>query len=347
MKKILLSLSFLTLSLGFAHTNFAAQSSKTIVAKVNGQNIYEEDVVNKDKINMSRILLKLYEVKKEITDSIIEEKVLESAAKKHSLTVEKYLNKEVSDKVPEPSEAELKLRYQAQKKRYFKDKTYEDVKPFLKQQYTIQKRQILYKRLITKLMKEANVQYLMKKPEIPRIDVTIRKDDYAQGPKNAPITLVEFSEFQCPFCVRARPTVNQILKTYKGKVRYIFKDFPLSFHKHAKAASNAVYCAGDQGKYWEYNKKLWAFQKSQKTTKNLSDEVYKNIAKELDLDADAYGKCISSNKFFKRIDQNQKDGLESGVSGTPAYFINGKFISGAQPYSKFKQIIDEELKLKK
>ena len=167
----------------------------------------------------------------------------------------------------------------------------------------------------------------------------------AMGDPNAPVVIVEFSDYQCPFCLRHyQQTMPQLKKDYidTGKVRYVFKDFPLSFHKQAMPASMAAECAGEQGKYWEMHDKL--FSEREKWNENPDvNNVMKQFAEELDLDMDAFNACFDSQKYKDEILADQQEGIAAGVQGTPAFFINGQFISGAQPYQVFKQIIDQIL----
>lgn len=162
-----------------------------------------------------------------------------------------------------------------------------------------------------------------------------------KGNLNAPVTIVEFSDFQCPFCGRfAKETLPLIEQNYieTGKVKLIFKDFPLPSHQFAQKASEAAECAGDQGKYWEYHDILFRNQN------DLRKNDLKNYAKQLNLDTSLFNECLDSGKYKKAVQDDLNEGIKLGVKGTPAFFINGKFVSGAQPYSVFKQMIEEKLR---
>jgi protein-disulfide isomerase len=165
------------------------------------------------------------------------------------------------------------------------------------------------------------------------------------GDPNAPITIVEFSDYQCPFCLRHfQQTMPQLKKEYidTGKVRYVFKDFPLSFHQQAVPASLAAECAGEQGKYWEMHDKL--FESRDEWNENPEvDEIMKRLAQEIGLDMDQFNACYDSQKYYDEIMADMQEGIAAGVQGTPAFFINGQFLSGAQPYEVFKQILDQML----
>ena len=173
-----------------------------------------------------------------------------------------------------------------------------------------------------------------------KVDVSV-DDDAMKGKKDAPVTIIEFSEYQCPFCKRfIDDAYPKIIKDYvdTGKVKYVFRDFPLGFHDQAKPAAMAAECAGDQGKYWEYHDLLFKNQAS------LSAANYKKWAKDLKLDTTKFDACVDTNKHKAEVEKDFADGQKAGVSGTPAFFINGKMISGAQPYSVFKAEIEAALK---
>jgi len=168
---------------------------------------------------------------------------------------------------------------------------------------------------------------------------SITKDDHIRGNINATVTLVEFSDFECPFCERIYPTMNQILKDYKDKVRLVYKHFPLGFHPNAQKAAEASECASDQGKFWEYHDKIFENQPS-----GLSLEKFKQWAKDLGLNSGKFNDCLDSGKYAQKIQTDFQEGSQKGVNGTPATFINGQLVSGALPYDSFKQIIDNLLK---
>jgi protein-disulfide isomerase len=159
----------------------------------------------------------------------------------------------------------------------------------------------------------------------------------SKGPKNAPLTVVVFSDFQCPFCSRVEPSLAQLEKDYPGKVRIVWKNFPLDFHPNAKPAANAAHAAGEQGKFWEMHAKLFANQSQ------LDRATYEKYAQELGLDMAKFKAALDSNKFDSVIAADMKQGAEVQVTGTPATFINGRKIEGASPYETFKKLADQEL----
>ena len=171
----------------------------------------------------------------------------------------------------------------------------------------------------------------------PRYEVAIAAHDPSRGPANAPITIIEFSEYQCPFCARVTPTLKAIEQKYAGKVRLVFKDFPLQNHQQAPKAAEAAHCAGDQGKYWELHDRLFANQQL------LQVPELKKHAAAVGLDQAAFDQCLDSGKHTENVQADIEQGSQMGVGSTPTLYINGRLVTGAQPLALFESIIDEEL----
>ncbi|MDX1402649.1 MAG: thioredoxin domain-containing protein [Kiloniellales bacterium] len=161
------------------------------------------------------------------------------------------------------------------------------------------------------------------------------------GPADAEITIVEFSDFQCPFCKRVTPTMEQLVKDYNGKVRVAFRQHPLSFHKNAMSAAKASLAANAQGKFWEMHDALFENQR------DLSDENIKKLAKELGLNMKQFEADWKSNKFDAQIEEDIKFARANGATGTPAFFVNGVYVKGARPIAYFKEVITKLQEAKK
>jgi len=194
----------------------------------------------------------------------------------------------------------------------------------------------LYRKLDSKA--DANVKSAQK--EVERVNVSA-EDDPTKGSKNAKVTIIEFADYQCPYCgyffTKVLPEVEKnYIKT--GKVKFVYRDFPLNFHQNAQKAAEAAECADKQGKFWQYHDKLYQDQKV------LDTESLKKYAAELKLNTDSFNKCLDSGEMAGEVQKDFEDGTKYGVSGTPSFFINGIPLEGAQPYSAFEEIIKEELK---
>lgn len=179
-------------------------------------------------------------------------------------------------------------------------------------------------------------------PAAPAPPAVVQFDDLegkpSLGSPKAPVTLVEFSDFQCPFCKRVGPTLKQLMKNYPGKVRRVWRHYPLSFHIGSDRIHEASQCAQEQGKFWEYHDKIFETQGSPR-----DDATLTGLAKQLSLNQKKFEKCLASRKYKEFIQKEIARGNQVGVQGTPAVFVNGKLVSGAQPYENFDQIVKQEL----
>jgi len=180
-----------------------------------------------------------------------------------------------------------------------------------------------------------------------RVDVSA-DDDPSLGNKNAKVTIIEFSDYQCPFCRTFwKESFSQLKKEYidTGKVKFVYRDYPLSFHPMAEPSAQAGECADDQGQYWEFHDKLFGEEdKKGQGTVTYTVQDLKLWASQIGLDQAKFNQCLDSNKHKAEVQKDFDDGNSAGVSGTPSLFINGRLVVGAQPYASFKAIIDEELK---
>jgi protein-disulfide isomerase len=306
----------------------AAGDSSTVVAMIGTQPVTMAEL---DKSAAA----KLYEVREQALESLISDRILEPAAKKENLPVDQFIRKQVEAKVPLVSEKEAADFFEKNKERMppqFRDKKFEEVKNEIVQGLTGQKRQEAVGGIIDEIRAKAGVKILLQAPKVEVAAVGPSK-----GPADAKVTIVEFSDFQCPFCSRGRQTIDEVTKAYGDKVRVVFRDFPLSFHENAKKAAEAGQCANEQGKFWAMHD--WMFDNQ----KSLEVPNLKEAAKKLGLDSAKFDQCLTSGKFASAVEDNIKAGTTAGVRGTPAFFVNGVFLNGALPFDKFKTEIDRAL----
>jgi protein-disulfide isomerase len=273
----------------------------------------------------------VYDTKKQALEQILVRKLVEQKAKAEGITPEELWKREVVDKVKPPEEAEMKAFYDQQKARQ-QLPPYDQIKERIAQYLSQGGQQKAQAEFVERLKAEAKVEILLVAPR-----VVVAATGPSKGADKAPVTIIEFSDFECPFCVKAEDTVKQVMREYEGKVRLVYRDFPLPFHPHAQKAAEAAHCAGDQGKYWDMHELLFANQQA------LAVDDLKGRAKKLGLDSGKFDKCLDSGEKAKLVEENKRAGSEVGVSGTPAFFVNGILISGAQPFSEFKSVIDKEL----
>jgi len=279
----------------------------------------------------------LYEARRAALDEIVALTLMDGAAKAQGIDRSELVEKEITAKVPAVTEAEVAAWYQANQARVQGaplDQVRQPIRAFLTQE----RMQTLREQYVDELKSKTPVRVML---EPPRQKVAIEKASPVRGPADAPIEIVEFSDFQCPFCQRVGPALTQVLNTYGDRIRLVYRQYPLPNHPNAKQAAEAGMCANEQGKFWPYHDRLFANQQ------RLGASDLKQHAVDLGLDAPRFNACLDSHKYVPLIDADISAGNASGVNGTPAFFINGRMLSGAQPFEAFKKIIDDELALKK
>jgi len=280
-------------------------------------------------------LTQRYSTESQGVDQLLVQKLVEAEAAKRGVETEALIKEEVESKVDAPTEAEIQQMYAAMQ-RQLRGAPLDQVHDQVAAQVTQRKQADQFSTWVDGLKKEAGATTSLPFPDMPRIAVDV-DDDPSKGPADAKVTIVQFAEYQCPYCGKANTTVNELLKNYDGKIHVVFRDFPLSFHPRAIPAAVAANCAGAQGKYWDMHDLLMDHQRQ------LEDTDLEGYAKQVGVDMDQWKTCLSDPKIKQEISADMAAGSAVGVSGTPAFFINGIMLSGALPYDMFSQIIDKEL----
>ncbi len=264
---------------------------------------------------------------------LLEERLLQAEAAQRGIPKDQFLKSELQGKVKDPTEDDVKAYYEANKERInqpllqISSKIYDYLKA---QNYNTAR-----EALVEKLKQSHGVTVLLQ-PLRSSVDTDGRP---STGPVEAPVTLVEFSDFQCPYCARLYQTLHQIVKQYGTRVRLVYRNFPLSqLHPFAEKAAEAGLCASDQGQFWQMHDLIF------QTQSQLKDEDLKAKAAQLKLDVEAFNSCLASGKNADKVKQDLYAGYKLGVTGTPALFINGRFVNGAVPFEDIAKNIDEELK---
>jgi len=305
---------------------------KEPLAVVGGQTIYDDDLVPFVQGQVFQLRLQEYEVKSKALENLVNQKLLEAEAKKKGIPTEKLLEQEVDAKVAEPTEAELQALYIVQKEQLRKsfDEIKAQLQQLLKQAKLQQARQDYYKRL----REQAGVSIFLQKP---KVEVAYDPARLRGNPK-APVVIVEFSDFQCPYCRSVQPTLKNLLAKYEGRVSLSYRDLPLrDIHPQAQMAAEASRCAGEQGKFWEYHDLLF------ENPNKLNREGLVEQVRSLKLDEKQFDSCLSSGKYKAQVEQDRQLGLRAGLTGTPGFFINGNMLSGNLPQDSFEKVIQSEL----
>jgi protein-disulfide isomerase len=280
----------------------------------------------------ARLSQVLYEARRDAIDEIASNWLLDQEAKARAIDRSALIENEITAKVAVPSEDDIKNWYEANPARV-QGAPLEQIRgailAFLTQERTLAARD----QFINVLKAKTPVRILL---EPPRTKIAAEGRP-SRGPANASVEIIEFSDFQCPYCLRAYPIVKQVLNTYGNRVRLVYRHYPLPNHPDARPAAEAAACAAEQGKFWEYHDRLFEHQAK------LGNAELKQYATDVGLESRQFIECLEARKYQKDVDADLAAGRDAGISGTPGFFINGRPLDGAQPFEAFKTIIDEEL----
>lgn len=327
----------------------AAQSPKAqggatpeVVATVGGQPITLADV---DRIALkepasafggAKLEQALFMARQAAVDEIVGNRLMDAEAKSRGVTRAALVEQEIAAKAPNPKDADVTAWYQANPARV-QGAPLEQVREPIRSLLIQERMNAARTSFIDALKRKTPVTISL---EPPRVEVADGGRP-AKGPANAPVEIIEFSDFQCPFCQRAYPTVQQVFSTYGDRVKFVYRHYPLPNHPNARPAAEAAACAQDQGKFWEYHDRLFT------NAARLSDADLKQHAVTIGLDTAKFNNCFDTHQHKADVDADVAAANEAGVTGTPAFFINGRSLEGAQPFEAFRRVIKEELARKK
>jgi len=333
----LLTAALLVLAAAFqvgpAATGSPAPSGAPL-AILDGQPITASDIEPIGGANLTNARLQWYTAQRGAVEEAITRRLLEKEAKARNISVAELLKAEVESRITPVTPQEQKSFYDANKQRYFANvpepEALKQIEMGLGQQ-RMQQRRAEYAQ---SLRARANVRMLLEPPRA----VVSADDDPARGPANAPVTIITFSDFQCPYCSRVNPTLARLKDRYGDSIRVVFRDFPiLQIHPQAAKAAEAGQCAHDQNKFWEMHDLMFADQQK------LDVPSLKQHAATIGLDATAFATCLDTGKYAEEWKKDSEDAQAAGVQSTPAFFINGRPVVGAVPYEQFADVINEEL----
>jgi protein-disulfide isomerase len=311
----------------------AEEAPKNPLALINDEPITSDEVEKPLGAQISKLEEQIYALKRQRLEGLIQTRLLAKEAAKRGLSVPALLEAEVTTKITPVTDQEIENYYQANKTKYPGD----NYRQTIQAQLENQRRGARQQAFIQALRAQANIVVNLKPPPVYRADVTAGGAPI-RGSENAAVTIIEFSDFHCPYCKQVQPTLKRILSDYGDRVRLAYRDFPIDqLHPSARKAAEAARCANDQGKFWEFHDKLYA------GGADASLETLTRLAGEIDMDAAAFQQCIAIGKHRSGIDRDIEEATRFGVNGTPGFFINGRLISGAQTFESFARVINEEL----
>lgn len=320
-------LTFCTLT--FAATESAAPSATAVIAEVDGTKLTVADYERKNATGFFHARNIYYEAQRKAVDQFIDEYLLERQAKKEGVAVPQLLERHLNASIAkDPSDEALRVYYEG----VDTTQPYEAVRGQIVEairQRRLGKARATY---MQSLRNEAKIAIRLEQPRAPMN----LKDVPLLGRADAPVVIVEYADYECPYCQVIQPALDKLRAEYKDKVAFAFKDFPIPSHANAQKSSEAAHCAGAQGKYWEYHDMLFA-------SKELAVPQLKLHARDLKLDVQAFDKCLDSGEQAARVKAQAPEVIGFGLQGTPAFLINGRFFGSGSSYEELRKIIEEEL----
>ena len=314
----------------------APADKNTPVAEVNGKAVTMADLETMLAPQLQQLEKKRQELLEQGLDRLVEQKLMETEAAARGIDVLALQQAEIQAKIGEVTDAEVATWYQENQARV-QGRPLEQIAPQIKQFLAQTRGQEVQEAFIKSLRAKYKTRILM---DVARTEVAEKGSPAKGGPVGSPITIIEFSDFQCPFCSRVNPSLAQAKEIYGDKVRFVFRQFPLNIHPQAPKAGEASLCANEQGKFWEMHDALFADQSK------LAVADLKATAVKLGLDAAKFDACLDGGAMTQIVARDMADGMAAGVSGTPALFVNGRFINGAVPFEELARIINDELSRK-
>jgi protein-disulfide isomerase len=305
-----------------------AQNDSTVVAEVGGVKVTLGELEQQESAKLLSAHYQYYQAQSKALDALIDKKVLEQKAKRENLTVEQLINRDIKSQVKDPTEDQMKVYYEGLET----DQPYESVREKILDKI---------RQLRTDKVRAAYVKELRSRTNVtiglapPRANVEVA-DNQVLGPKTAKVTLVEFADYECPYCQKVAADVKKLAADFGDKVAFTYKDFPLPMHSRAEKAAEATRCASKQNKYWEFHDELFH-------SKELDVDQLKAQARALQLDPIQFDKCLDSGAEAAAVEKDRKEGVRLGITGTPSFFINGHYLSGALDYAALRQIVEQQL----
>jgi protein-disulfide isomerase len=305
------------------------------LAEVGGEVITSRDIRDALGLELAQLEEQIYELKRKKLDEMIDEKLLQLEASRRELTAEALLEEEVNQRIDPISDEELEVLYEANKDRFNGEE--EDLRRQIRTFLENRQRQGRRQTYLLSLRSEADVAIYLEPPEPYRAEVAVEGAPF-RGSETARVTIVKFEDFHCPYCRRVQTTLAQLMLRYGEDLKIVHRDLPLdAVHPLARKAHEAARCAGAQDQFWAYHDVLFA------NPPTAEKEDLTAFAQEVGLDMEAFEGCLESGTYKTSIQEDVDAGFKLGLNGTPAFFINGRLLSGALPLQDFVEIIDQEL----
>lgn len=317
-------------------TGGSGADSSAVLATVNGTPITEHEVRAAVGADLSKLETQAYQLKRKQVDALIDARLMAAEAARRGQSVEAFEQAEIAAKVSAVSDAEIDAFVAANRARIRGDAAQlrPQIREFLVNRKADERRAVV----VDGLRATARVEVTLAAPATWRATLDLEGAPI-RGSETAPVTIVEYSDFHCPFCRSVQPTLTALLDRYQGRVRLVYKHLPLdSLHPQARRVSEAAYCAGQQQKFWSFHDAVYA-----DTTSDASDATLARFAQAAGLDGGTFSTCLAAPQTKAAIERDVQQGADLGLTGTPGFFVNGRELNGAQPLQAFVDVIEEEL----
>ncbi len=331
MKRVFAGFALLTGLTCALTLNSAAQqtdANNSVVAQVGKTNLTTNAFEKDEAGSLLQARYTMYQAERKVLDHFVEDQLLELQAKSQGVTVDQLLEKEAYKGIKDPTDDQMQVYYEG----LDIDQPYAALKGQILEHIRDVRKAKARAAYIKTLKAQSNIRILL---QPPTAEVNAESPN-VKGPKNAPVTLVEFADYECPYCVKVNPVLQSIEKEYGSNLAVVYKDFPLPMHKESQKAAEAGRCAGEQGKFWEYHDLLF-------TSHNLDVPSLKKHAGELKLDQAKFDTCLDSGAETAAVKKDLEEGQRLGLTGTPSFFINGHFISGAADSAVLHEVLGMQM----
>jgi len=302
----------------------------TVIARVGGSTLTMADLQQREGGKLLQAEYQYYLNERKALEELIDNQLLADEARRRNMSLDELLNKEVYKGVKDPTEDQLEVYYEGLDTK----EPYEAIRADVLAHIRELRRTKARAAFVDNLRKQASINVLLMPPSA---DINIAKA-YTNGSQEASVVFVEFADYECPYCQKVNPQLEQLKKEYGDKVALVYKDFPLPMHRDSEKAAEAARCAGEQGKFWEYHDRLFS-------SRQLDVDALKEYARALKLDGDKFDSCLDSGSQAAAVKQDLEEAKSLGLTGTPSFFVNGHFFSGVNDYAVLKDIVNQQLNL--
>jgi protein-disulfide isomerase len=302
----------------------------TVVAEVGGVKVTMAELEQEESAKLLTAHYTYFQAEAKALDDLVDKRLLEQKAKKEGLTLDQLIDRDIKSKVQDPTEDQMKVYYEGLET----DQPYEQVRQKVLDKIRELRANKIKAEYIKQLRQTTTVYIALASP---RANVETTTGSLTLGSsKTAEVTLVEFADYECPYCQKVAGDVKKLKDDFGDKVAVTYKDFPLPMHARAEKAAEAARCANNQNRFWEFHDEIFH-------SKELDTDQLKAQARALNLDAMQFDKCLDSGETAAVVEKDRKEGARLGITGTPAFFVNGHFLSGAVDYATLKKVVEQQM----